>query len=402
MAEQHALIDWPLTPHTGWGNYGIQLAQALLEQGHYLPRLLAQNDRSQHCDLHWLDALQYLEDQSRPLMQQLAAAEGAGRLPVLTNAPLGFSPLGNHVPSPRFRAARHVGVTFFECSRFSARDVETLRNFDLVVSGSRWNQALLQRQGVHRSRLVHQGVDTALFNPEPVPRLLKRSLVIFSGGKLENRKGQDIVIAAFRQLLRHYPDALLIAAWGNVGHVGLKTIAASPHVQGAPERGRADAISPWLAANGVPPANVFLLPCLVNRQLPHLIKQADVAVFASRCEGGTNLMAMETLACGVPTLISANTGHLDLLAMGFGHALPIGQRGVGRVAPSALNGYGGDPLGLWGETEPDELLQWWLRIAADRESWRRLGRDHAAAVRSLSWRESMRRLLLLLEELPPL
>ena len=31
MAEQHALIDWPLTPHTGWGNYGIQLAQALLE-----------------------------------------------------------------------------------------------------------------------------------------------------------------------------------------------------------------------------------------------------------------------------------------------------------------------------------------------------------------------------------
>ena len=40
MAEQHALIDWPLTPYTGWGNYGIQLAQALLEQGRYVPRLL--------------------------------------------------------------------------------------------------------------------------------------------------------------------------------------------------------------------------------------------------------------------------------------------------------------------------------------------------------------------------
>ena len=44
-------------------------------------------------------------------------------------------------------------------------------------------------------------------------------------------------------------------------------------------------------------------------------------------------MAMETLACGVPTLISANTGHLDLLAMGLGHALPMGQAGIGRVAP---------------------------------------------------------------------
>tara|TARA_B100000674_G_C37769046_1_gene881608 strand:+ start:22 stop:1029 length:1008 start_codon:yes stop_codon:yes gene_type:complete len=334
-------------------------------------------------------------------MQQVAAAEVAGRLPVVTQSPLGFSPLGNHVPPPRFTAARHVGVTFFECSRFSAQDLGILRSFDLVVSGSRWNQSLLQRQGVQRARLVHQGVDTALFNPEPVPRLLKRSLVIFSGGKLENRKGQDIVIAAFRKLLLHHPDALLIAAWGNVGHVGLNTIAASPHVEGAPKQGRANAISPWLVANGVPAANFFLLPCVVNRQLPHLIKQADVAVFASRCEGGTNLMAMETLACGVPTLISANTGHLDLLAMGFGHALPMGQEGIGRVTPDVLKSYGGDPLGLWGETDPDELLQWWLRIAADRETWCQRGREYARAVSSLSWRESMRKLLLLVEELSP-
>ena len=58
------LIDWPLTPYTGWGGYGIQLAQALLEQRQYWPRLLACNDRSAFCDLHWLDALQHLEDQS--------------------------------------------------------------------------------------------------------------------------------------------------------------------------------------------------------------------------------------------------------------------------------------------------------------------------------------------------
>ena len=218
-----------------------------------------------------------------------------------------------------------MGVTFFECSSFSAKDLEVLNQFDLVITGSRWNQALLKRQGINCAHLVHQGVDTAVFNPEPVPRLLKRSLVIFSGGKLENRKGQDIVIAAFRRLLLKYPDALLIAAWGNVGNIGLNTIAASPHVQGSPVRGRTDAIAPWLEANGIPRSNVFLLPCVVNRQLPHLIKQADVAVFASRCEGGTNLMAMETLACGVPTLISANTGHLDLLAMGIGHALPMGS-----------------------------------------------------------------------------
>ena len=245
MVDCQALIDWPLTP-TGWGGYGIQLAQALIEQRKYSPRLLACNDRSALCDLHWLDALQHLENQSATLSRQLAAAEGAGKLPVRTQAALGFSPLGNIVPAPRFTASKHVGVTFFECSQFSQKDLEILKQFDLVITGSRWNQALLKQQGVDRAHLVHQGVDTAVFNPEPVPRLLKRSLIIFSGGKLENRKGQDIVIAAFRRLLHHHPDALLIAAWGNIGHVALNTIAASPHVQGAPKRGRTDAISPWL------------------------------------------------------------------------------------------------------------------------------------------------------------
>ena len=112
---------------------------------------LARNDRSAFCDFHWLDALQHLEDQSATLAQQLAAAEGAGTLPVVTEAALGFSPLGNFVPAPRFVAAKHVGVTFFECSHFSQKDLDILNQFDLVISGSRWNQALLRRQGIDRA-----------------------------------------------------------------------------------------------------------------------------------------------------------------------------------------------------------------------------------------------------------
>ena len=40
-----------------------------------------------------------------------------------------------------------MGVTFFECSRFSEEDLETLSQFDLVISGSRWNQALAAAAG---------------------------------------------------------------------------------------------------------------------------------------------------------------------------------------------------------------------------------------------------------------
>ena len=50
-----------------------------------------------------------------------------------------------------------------------------------------------------------------------------------------------------------------------------------------------------------------------NVGMPHVLHEADVALFPNRAEGGTNLVAMECLASGIPTILSANTGHLDLL-----------------------------------------------------------------------------------------
>src|SRR3546814_1575573 len=52
-----------------------------------------------------------------------------------------------------------------------------------------------------------------------------------------------------------------------------------------------------------------------------IVREMDAALFLSRCEGGTNLVAMECMACGVPTVLSANTGHLDLV--GSGVCIPL-------------------------------------------------------------------------------
>ena len=53
-----------------------------------------------------------------------------------------------------------------------------------------------------------------------MPRILQSSLVVFSGGKLEIRKGQDIVIDAFRKLLQYVlmlfllpPGVMIVLPW---------------------------------------------------------------------------------------------------------------------------------------------------------------------------------------------
>jgi hypothetical protein len=136
---------------------------------------------------------------------------------------------------------------------------------------------------------------------------------------------------------------------------------------------------------------------MANMQLPSLIKQADVAVFTSRCEGGTNLMAMETLACGIPTLLSANTGHLDLLNMNLEHAIGLGQTRVGNELEQGSAGYGGDEGDLWGETDPDLLVEHWLAMMTEKDAWVERGQRGAQKMASMSWSNSMEKLIAVLQ-----
>jgi len=395
FAAEKLLIDWPLTPYTGWGSYGIQLVQALLA-GHWArPVLTCKADRSPHCEPHWLLRLDEVERYSQGLIDCLCT-KPAGV--VDTNCSVVLEPLGNRVPPERIRGKHQVGITFFERSAIDASYLQGLDRLDLVITGSRWNQRVLETGGCKHARLVHQGIDCSRFNPTPTPRLLDRPFVLFAGGKLEARKGQDVVIAAFRNFLRHCPDALLIACWGNLGNVGLETIAQSQHVEGSPTNGDAMALHTWLIQQGIPSRNLMVPSVMANAQLPGLFKQADAAVFASRCEGGTNLMAMEALACAIPTVLSANTGHLDLLELELGHAVAVGQQGVGHVPPAIARGYGGDDSGLWGETDPMVVEETLLRLWKERNDWRHRAYKEAHRMESFSWTRSMDELLSILVE----
>ena len=61
----------------------------------------------------------------------------------------------------------------------------------------------------------------------------------------------------------------------------------------------------WTRDNGIA-ANQFLdRGAVPNALMPPVLREMDVALFPNRSEGGTNLVAMECMACGVPTILSA-------------------------------------------------------------------------------------------------
>lgn len=382
-------IDWELRGDTGWGVYGANLALELLLGGQVCPAVVTAN-------LTTLPPLMVSRLAGRFGGSEDVLLTGDGARRAVSNGMM-LRGLGNRLAGngseSHTPARRNVGVVFLEDTACDGEMRARAQAFDLIVAGSTWNTEVLRSGGIHNVTTLLQGVDPSIFHPAPGRGLFPGRFVIFSGGKLEYRKGQDLVIAAFRRFVTTHPDAVLVTAWHNAWPQLLVDLDLAGHVQGRPDvvNGQLQ-LTPWLAANGIPAASHVDVGPQPNAFMAQVIREADVALFPNRCEGGTNLVAMECMASGVPTIVSANTGHLDLVAMQGCLPLPT-QRGV--VPPTHFfRGHDG-----WGESSVDEMVAALETLYTDSAGRRALGVAGAVAMAPLTWRAQTARLLEILAPL---
>ena len=111
--------------------------------------------------------------------------------------------------------------------------------------------------------------------------------------------------------------------------------------------------------------------------MPWVLRECDVAVFPNRCEGGTNLVAMEAMACGVPTYVSYNTGQKDLVDL-LGCGALKNQKPV-KSSP-AMN-----TLQDWGETDVDEVVEKLEYVYKHRDEAARHAKTTAEKVAAWGW-----------------
>ncbi|MBW1723620.1 MAG: hypothetical protein JRJ78_16420, partial [Deltaproteobacteria bacterium] len=123
----------------------------------------------------------------------------------------------------KVKAPRVIGYTFFETPFLDPDQVAWANDYyDVVAAGSTWCREVLENQGVRNTATVIQGVDPALFRHESRVRTDPGDkFVVFSGGKLELRKGQDLVIRAFKVLQDRHEDVLLVNSWFNLWDASL-------------------------------------------------------------------------------------------------------------------------------------------------------------------------------------
>jgi glycosyltransferase involved in cell wall biosynthesis len=119
--------------------------------------------------------------------------------------------------------------------------------------------------------------------------------------------------------------------------------------------------------------------------MPPILREMDAAVFTNRSEGGTNLVAMECMACGIPVILSRNTGHLDLIK--DDNCYPLDDQ---RVAENSWGSVG--DVACWGESQVEEVVERFEQIFADRATARQRGMRAATMMQTMTWAETARQM----------
>ncbi|MFN3076587.1 MAG: glycosyltransferase, partial [Alphaproteobacteria bacterium] len=280
------------------------------------------------------------------------------------------------------RGKRNLGVIAFENTLFDDEAKARGGKYDFIVCHSRFNQDMLHAAGFSDVRLAWQGVDPPEMVTPPRRNRFGDRFVIFSGGKLEFRKAQDVVVEAFRRFHARRPDSVLVTAWHNPWPQFGLDMAESRIAKVPPTIDKASNrlnITQWALANGVPESAFVDLGFLSRAQMTEAMAEVDAAVFPNRCEGATNLVAMEAMGCGIPCVIAANSGQLDLL-IEPDVCFPLTRQ-------TQLNNPRGTRTG-WCESDPDEIVENLEKIYADRaEAGRRAARGRDFLLRQRTWRQ---------------
>ena len=386
FSDQVKLLGISLTinPIIGWGNYALNLALQLPRISNFSPVVLFAPHRQELLNpLHReiISQLVTQQQQIQKIMSENQANQISLNIPILhaLNAQL-VRKYSNLIGS------QNIALDFSVDTNISPEALLRARHYDLIIAGSSWNAQMLQSYDIKNVQTVLQGIDPSKFHLAPKANLFKDRFVIFSGGKLEYRKGQDIVVEVFKRFVARHREALLITSWYNAWPSTMMGIQEKGYVQGIPQltSEKKLLVKQWLIANGINDENCIDLGIVANDLLPPIMREADVAIFPNRAEGGTNLVAMECLACGVPTILSANTGHLDLIK--DEHSYSLNSQTPANPDSFEIGSDG------WGESDIEEVLETLEHIYNHPDQAKNKGHKAATFMQDWTWEKQITRL----------
>jgi glycosyltransferase involved in cell wall biosynthesis len=272
----------------------------------------------------------------------------------------------------------------------TSTSIENAKKYDLVLGGSSWCRDRMLEKGITNCDILIQGVDTGLFYPihrQPP----EDKFVIFSGGKFELRKGQDLLLRALKILQEKYADIWLVNCWYNLWPASTRLMQYSRHIRFKYLEGESwqQTMQRTYIENGLDPDRIITFDLIAQQKQRDLFAQTHMGVFPNRCEGGTNLVLMEYMACAKPVIASHTSGHKDILTSE--NAIRLTDMQDFNLVDSD-----GTLVGRWQEPSLDELVAQIEYAYHHRDAIQRIGSKAGEVLKGFTWKHTARRLIQLM------
>lgn len=343
-ATKHVVSALPPASNTGWGTASRRITEEMEKLA------LVSDLRGSGVLLN--DYPMFFES---PLLQ---AVSGVNMLPMYPHL------YGNHC----------VGYSFCEENLLQRKYALNALRFNHIACGSTWAteqmKEALKGFDVGVSTAI-QGVDADVFHPlddETYPDPEK--FTIWSAGKFEYRKAQDVVIRAVGVMMARHKDVHLKTSWWNPWPQSEATMAQSQLIPW--RNSQFEACCQYLDMNRVQMIGPEAHGLSVNH-----INTCDVGLFPNRCEAGTNLPLMEAMSCGLPVLAITSHGHADVTKH-------FDSRSAIHSKPFIVLRSGMD-VAEWYEPELDEVIANLELAYSDRDALPDMGESNRSWMDRFTW-----------------
>ncbi len=392
-------IDFPIENLSGWGNYGFNLVKYATMRGVKVRSVVAQKTNIDILPLFDQEAVKSVVEQSKTIVEHI---DKGGVIEDKNGIFLTHMKWSENLRQSLdgLKVGRQFGVVFYEYLLKGYNNASKIDPdaYEAVICGSSWNAQHLRKAGYKKAITILQGVNSNHYFPRIAPLVNDGKFYIFSGGKLEIRKGQDIVFEAFKLIQDKIPNAILVAGWHWVMEAALAKqfnnikVAHVPWVIEKKEKDVEVVNMMQTAINyGIDANRVISLKMMPSHRMAQIMQQCHMAVFPNRAEGGTNLVAMEAIATGLPSVVGYNTGQKDLFKICPDlHEIGLTSDTNIRVLDPETKE---NTTNEWGFHNPNEVADRILQIYNNYDHYQQLGKKMAVQMTAFSWERQINLLL---------
>lgn len=264
-----------------------------------------------------------------------------------------------------------VGFPIFELDTFSNIEIHHLKNCDRLFVCSEWAKQVIENNGIKvPTQVVPLGVDPTIFNVKHEPL---ENTVFLNVGKLEVRKGHDIIPELFRKA---FPEETNVELW-----MSNYNIHYSP-----------DDNNKWFNMyKRMLGDRVKIFPRFnTQEEVAKVMQHVDCGLFPSRAEGW-NLEVLELMACGKKSIVLNYSALTEYCNKDNSYLVSVEEK------EKAIDGIWFNGSGNWakiGPNQEEQIIEYMRAIHKKKqEGVSSFSSDCVQTAELFTWKESIKKLI---------